>query len=130
MKNTPLTALFLLLAGCSQISPPAPSLAAPIATAAPPAKPEEEPQVVEVMYYKTGPNGNIYGIPGPDDDLVRIIRHQNGKLWPGQPSTFDINTPTRGISVKKGVPPYLQHLTVISDANGIARVYLQPLPHD
>jgi len=83
---------------------------------------------VEAMYFTTKPGGTIVGVPGPDDDLVEIVRHQNGKLWPGQPVSFDVNTGNRLISEKKGVPPYVRHISAITDENGVARVYLQPLP--
>jgi hypothetical protein len=107
---------------------PAPRPAGPVASAAASVKPEEEARVVELMYYVTAPDGKSVGVPGPDDDLVQIIRHRNGKLWPGQPVDFDITTGSRLISVKKGVPPYVRHLTAITDRSGIARVFLQPLP--
>jgi hypothetical protein len=130
--------LLAVLAGCAQPPTQAPQVPAhavsavpapvSIESAPPHPAPAEEPQVVEAMYFTTKPDGTIMGVPGPDDDLVEIVRHQNGKLWPGQPVSFDINTGNRLISEKKGMPPYVRHILAMTDENGVARVYLQPLP--
>lgn len=123
-------ALLVLLTGCVDTSPPVPKVVAPTTSAMPPAKQVEEQEVVELVYFNTNPDGKKVGIPGPDDDLVSIVRHQNGKLWTGKPVTFDTTSGSRGVSVQKGVPPYLHHIVVVTDENGVARVYLQPFPKD
>jgi hypothetical protein len=68
------------------------------------------------------------GIPGPNNDLAMTVTKPNGTLWANAPVTFQITSGVRLISVVNGQAPYVATLNVVTDSQGIARVYLQPLP--
>lgn len=65
--------------------------------------------------------------PGPDDDLAMTVRRPDGTLWADAPVVFSISTGSRRISAVKGGPVYSKSVEVSSDANGVARAYLEPL---
>jgi PKD repeat protein len=68
------------------------------------------------------------GVPGPNGDLDILVLKPDGTPWVNAPATYQVTSGLRRVSAVQGVGPYLSSLTVNTDANGIARVYLQPLP--
>jgi hypothetical protein len=67
------------------------------------------------------------GVPGPNNDLAMMVTMPDGTPWANVPVVFEITSGTTMISAVQGVGPYVSTLTVISDSQGVARVYLQPV---
>jgi hypothetical protein len=83
----------------------------------------ETPKVSPVDVNKEG-----IGIPGPDFSLGMMLRHADGKPWAGAPVRFNISTGRRLISRVRNTPPYVRQITLLTNADGVAKVYLQPDP--
>jgi chitinase len=67
------------------------------------------------------------GAPGANDDLTIKVRKPDGTPWPGAPGVFQITAGGRYISATLGGPNYTSSVSVRTDAQGLARVYLEPL---
>ncbi len=68
------------------------------------------------------------GQEGPNRESAIIVRKPDGTPWPNAPVTFTVNSGNRRISATPNGPEYSYQLTVRADANGLAKVYLEPLP--
>ncbi len=68
------------------------------------------------------------GGPGPNDELVLTVRKPDGTPWPNAPATFQITSGNRRISAVHGGPDYTTFIETRADANGVATVYLEPIP--
>lgn len=67
------------------------------------------------------------GEPGPDDDLVMRVRRPDGTPWANAPASFEITVGQRRLSTTRGGPDYALTVEVRTDAQGLARAYLEPL---
>ncbi|MBP6506007.1 MAG: hypothetical protein KA257_00450 [Opitutaceae bacterium] len=67
------------------------------------------------------------GRPGEDDVLVVDVKQDDGAPWVNAPVTFRVAAGERRISATLGGPTYADSVLVHTDANGQARVYLEPL---
>ncbi len=111
----------LLATGCK--TPPQPK---PHVAVFPPTRPDDF--IIEPVNTTTDPNGKVVGTPGPDDDLALRMRHKDGRPWVGWPVNMTVTTGSRALSLEKAKGPYFYHFWVLTDSNGVARVYLEPLP--
>ncbi len=68
------------------------------------------------------------GSTEPVDDLQMVVLRPDGTPWQGAPVTFTVTSGSRLISQIPGQGPYTITLTVAADDQGVARVYMQPLP--
>jgi hypothetical protein len=67
------------------------------------------------------------GEAGADNELALIARRPDGTPWANAPVTFRITSGSRRLAVNAGGGPYLDVIGLRADANGLARVYLEPL---
>lgn len=68
------------------------------------------------------------GREGPNREVAIIVRKPDGSPWPNAPITFTAGAGNRLLSASPNGPEYTHQLTVRADANGLAQVYLEPLP--
>jgi Ankyrin repeats (many copies) len=66
--------------------------------------------------------------PGPDDQLAIIMLHPDGRPWVNAPAPFDITSGRRRMSLVKNQPPFISKGVVRTDENGLAQIFLEPLP--
>jgi len=67
------------------------------------------------------------GGPGPNDQLSMAVRKPDGTPWPNAPVDFAITAGTRRFSAVAGGPDYTTSVQVRAGADGVAKVYLEPL---
>jgi alpha-tubulin suppressor-like RCC1 family protein len=67
------------------------------------------------------------GAPDSSDALVMTVRKPDGTPWPNAPGTFQITAGDRRISATPGGPNFTSTVQVRTDANGVAKVYLESL---
>lgn len=70
------------------------------------------------------PNG---GEAGVEDELALIAQKPDGTPWANAPVTFRITSGSRRLTASAGRGPYADVVELRADANGLARVYLEPL---
>ncbi len=66
--------------------------------------------------------------PIDGESLGIIVRHADGRPWANAPVTWKTTKGVRLLCAVRDQPPYVDHLTVRSDATGRAQCFLQPLP--
>jgi hypothetical protein len=66
------------------------------------------------------------GGPGAEEELSMVVRKADGTPWPNAPAVFHITSGTRRISAVRNGPAYGSTVSVRADAQGVARVYLEP----
>lgn len=64
---------------------------------------------------------------GAEEELELLARKPDGTPWENAPVTFKITSGSRRITATKGHGPYVDVLALRTNANGFARVYLEPL---
>lgn len=64
---------------------------------------------------------------GAKDELALIAQKPDGTPWANAPVTFRITSGSRRLAVSAGRGPYVDIVELRADANGLARVYLEPL---
>ena len=70
------------------------------------------------------PNG---AEPGAGDELALIAQKPDGAPWANAPVVFRITSGSRRLTASAGRGPYTDIIELRADANGLARVYLEPL---
>jgi hypothetical protein len=68
------------------------------------------------------------GREGLNHELSIMVRKPDGTPWPNAPVNFSVNSGGRRISAHPNGPDYFYEVKVQADTNGLAQVYLEPLP--